>query len=121
MNKNALKLAIFLDSDYQMMATSIDLSHDGKKSPVETIGSGLVGITPGCSQWKVSVSGAVLSSGLEYNVLGKSDSSDVVTVAIPIGDKTFSGEGQIMNASLKYSVNGSAEYNFEWNGTGKVS
>jgi hypothetical protein len=111
-----LRLTCLVDGKRQLELSKIDGKLVTKSQAIETL-EGLVGKTPGSGQVTVNLSGAIPASGPEFDYWSAAAKGTYHTIQIPVGSKSYIGNGWFDDSDLTQSVNGPAEISATWIGT----
>lgn len=104
-------MSILINGTYLLKTQSLTLDASGGKIAVNTMSEGLVGGTDGTKTGTVSFTAAVPVSGPEADFFGMCQKGDYVTIQLPIGGKSFIGDGWFDTVSLSQSTDASTELN----------
>ncbi len=110
---NYEKGVLFLGGACQVQVTSIKLSHDPKRQPVETMQGGLSGFSPGAESTTWDVEGVVPRSGFEFDYLAKLQSGEIVECTLWAHGKKTTAKGVFMKLDQSYGVNDMAKVSFQ--------
>jgi hypothetical protein len=110
-----LRLALLIDGVFQIKPSSVSINGESGAQAVETL-EGLAGKTQGSGRCTISVSGAVPLGGLEFDCVSALSQGTYHEMQVPLGGKSYVGNGWINSASVSQSVNANTEYSFEWIG-----
>lgn len=83
---------------------------------IETF-DGLVGKTPGSGRVTWSGTAAIPASGPEFDYWSACQRGSYHTLQIPMGLKSYIGNGWFDDVEVDQSTNGSAEMSFTWTGS----
>ena len=112
---DGLKLKLLVNGVQQVTATEISLEIDGKNQLLETL-EGVVGKTPGSGQVTITSTCIVPIGGQEFDYVAAVQQGTYHDLQIPLGTKSYIGNGYFDKASVSQSVGKPTEVNFTWIG-----
>ncbi len=112
---DGLKLKILVGSVQQVTATEISLEIDGKNQLLETL-EGVVGKTPGSGQVTITATCIIPIGGQEFDYVAAVKDGSYHDIQIPLGAKSYIGNGYFDKATVSQSVGKPSEVNFTWIG-----
>jgi hypothetical protein len=112
---DGLKLKLLVGGVQQVTATEISVEVDGKNQTLETL-EGVVGKTPGSGQTTVTATCIVPIGGQEFDYMGAVKDGGYFDLQIPLGAKSYIGNGYFDKASVSQSVGKPTEVQFTWIG-----
>jgi hypothetical protein len=110
-----LRLHLIIDGIQQITQTEISADFDSNNQPLETL-EGLVGFTPGAKRVTITGSQVVPVGGLEFDFVAASDDQGVHSMQIPIGQKSYIGDGVFSKCTVSQSTGKATEVQFTWVG-----
>ncbi len=110
-----LRTTLLVDGKRQLEVNKQNLKLASNNQPVETF-EGLVGKTPGSGRTTVSATAAIPASGPEFDYWTECVKGTYHTIQVPLGTKSFIGNGWFDDVEIDQSVNGAAEISFTWIG-----
>jgi len=110
-----LRLALLVDGVQQIKASDISLKCDGKNQPVETL-EGLAGKTGGSGMVTITGTCAIPLGGPEFDFESAVANGTYHTLQVPLGVKSYIGNGWFEDAEVSGSVGKSTEMRFTWMG-----
>jgi hypothetical protein len=109
------RLAVFVDGQYLIECTSIELGTESGQIRVDTF-EGLAGFTPGSGKTTIKLGLAIPISGQEFPFQETCAAGSLLPIQIPVGQKSFTGIGKLMDVSISQSVNAAADETVTWEG-----
>lgn len=109
------RLAVFVNGTYLVEVTSIELTTESGQLMVETF-EGLAGFTPGSGKCGVKLALAIPISGQEFPFQETAVAGSIVSMQIPVGAKSYIGNGKLIDVGISQSVNASADETVTWQG-----
>lgn len=112
---DGLKLRGLINGVLQVTLTDLSLELDGKNQLLETL-EGVVGKTPGAGQATITGTMIVPVGGPETDVLAAVKDGGYHDFQIPLGSKSYVGNGYFDKATVSQSVGKPTEIQFTWIG-----
>jgi len=109
-------LTAVVDSDYMSKLTSVSMRHESGQQPIDLLGEGLAGFTPGSGRVQISFNYSVPIGGAEFDFASAVAEGGYHTVQITVGSKTYVGTGKFMDNDISQSVNSATEGSTSWLG-----
>jgi len=110
-----LRLALLIQGVFQVKPSSIECEWDSGAQRVDTL-EGLAGKTPGSGNFTINATGAVPTSGPEYDYFTACQDGRYVDMQVPFGTKSYIGNGWFQTAGIGQSVGQNTEFKFQWVG-----
>lgn len=112
---NGLRLRLLIDGVQQVTQSDISLEIDGQNQPLETL-EGLAGKTPGSGKVTITGTQIVPIGGLEFDFVKVAQDGSFHDMQIPIGGKSYIGNGWFDKATISQSTGKGTECQFTWIG-----
>lgn len=109
------RLTIFVNGSRLVTPNSININWDSGQQTVITL-EGLSGFTPTGGTCTVEVSQAVPIGGLEMDFTEHIENGSYIELQVPIGAKSYIGNGKILNGGASQSAQASTEGTWSWQG-----
>lgn len=112
---DSLKMTLLVDGVHQITKSQVSLEWDGKNQPIETL-EGLAGKTQGSGQVTITGTGYIPLGGPEFDYPAAVVDGSYHTLQVPLGQKSYIGNGYFDNAKVDGSVGKATEISFTWIG-----
>jgi len=109
------RLGLLIDGVYQIEVTNISVQFDSGAVRIDTL-EGLAGKSDGSGSVTISVSQAIPLGGLEFDFVSALATGTYHQMQIPIGAKSYIGNGWFQSGSGGQGVNAASEAGWEWTG-----
>lgn len=109
------RLRLLIAGQFQLKTSSIRAAWAANNQPVETL-EGLAGKTPGSGRVTITVTAVLPTSGPEFDYFSAVVDGTYAEMQIPIGPKSYIGNGWFDDVDLGQSVNANTEINYTWTG-----
>ena len=109
------RLALFIDTTYQVTMTSIEMATNSGQQRVDTL-EGLAGFTPGSGDVTFTCGFSIPIGGQEFPIQQAVDAGTYHTVQMPLGPEDYVGLGKFIDCNITQSVNANTEGTFTWVG-----
>lgn len=113
--KDGAKLSIFIDGQYQTQASNVSITTNSGQVRIDTL-EGLAGFTPGSGDTTITGTLNVPIGGLEFDTHTAAAEGGYHIIQVPIGAKTYRGEGKFLDTTTSQGVNANTENSFNWTG-----
>jgi hypothetical protein len=112
---DGLKMTLLVNGVHQITESEVSLEIDGKNQPIETL-EGFAGKTQGAGVVTVTGTGYIPVSGPEFDYFTEVFNGGYHTLQVPLGPKSYIGNGYFDNCKIMGSVGKATEISFTWLG-----
>ncbi len=113
--QDSANLELIIDGDKQVSMQDITLNGESGNQLIETL-EGLAGFSNGSEKADVSGKAFIPSGGLEFDFFSTLVLKALYRIQIPVGPKTYRGQGKFMTCSISQATNAAAEVSFTFVG-----
>jgi len=114
--KSYAVMQVFVDQDYRIEVTSVNMTTDGGKQRIDLLKEGFAGFSPGSGAVTIEFGLVIPRSGQEYPFQQKAAADEFATVQLGIGNETYFGNGQFTDNGINQSVNSPIDASATWVG-----
>lgn len=95
---------------------SMTLNRSSGAQPVNTVGRGFAGVSPGAPVSSITIENALPVAGFEFNAQDYLKELETVEIGLLAAGLAFTSEGFIMEDTLQHGVSSASGYSFQFMG-----